>query len=120
MGQTGQIQAMKKTTNIERPARMSWGWTLGALPLVYLWWMLINQLRVPWSTNPQYAYGWAVPFLCVYLVWQRIWGGDRRLEVGDWERQVDQRTSIFHLPSPSYWFLFALCAVLFAPTRLVQ
>jgi exosortase len=40
-------------------------------PLVLLWWRLIQHLRVEWAVNPQYAYGWAVPFLCVYLIWDR-------------------------------------------------
>ena len=37
------------------------------LPLAWLWFRLIGQLRIGWSMNPQYAYGWAVPFLCLYL-----------------------------------------------------
>jgi exosortase len=41
-----------------------------AAPLALLWWRLIDQLRLEWSINPQYAYGWAVPFLCLYLCWQ--------------------------------------------------
>ena len=45
---------------------------LYALPLAFLWGQLIRQLSVPWNTNPQYAYGWAVPFLCAYLLWQRL------------------------------------------------
>jgi exosortase len=32
---------------------------------------LINQLRVEWSINPQYSYGWGVPFLSLYLFWKR-------------------------------------------------
>jgi hypothetical protein len=38
----------------------------------YLWFVLINQLRLEWAFYPQYSYGWAVPFLCGYLVWQKI------------------------------------------------
>ena len=29
-----------------------------------LWGDLIRQLGYHWSTNPQYAFGWSVPFLC--------------------------------------------------------
>ena len=43
-----------------------------AVPLLFLWFILINQLRVEWALNPQYGYGWAVPVLCLYLVWQRV------------------------------------------------
>ena len=63
---------MTREAGALRLALGAWPWAVGALPLVYLWWLLINQLRVPWSTNPQYAYGAAVPFLCAYLLWRRI------------------------------------------------
>ena len=45
------------------------------LPVVFLgflWTILINHLRIEWTLNPQYGYGWAVPFLCLYLIWQRM------------------------------------------------
>lgn len=32
-----------------------------------MWGTLIYSLRIDWSVNPQYAYGWAVPVLCVIL-----------------------------------------------------
>jgi len=41
------------------------------LSLAWLWFQLINHLRIEWSLNEQYNYGWAVPFLCVYLLWDR-------------------------------------------------
>ena len=44
---------------------------LAALPFLFLWWVLINQLRVEWTVNPQYSYGWSVPVLCLYLAWRR-------------------------------------------------
>ena len=40
--------------------------------LGFLWTILINHLRIEWTLNPQYGYGWAVPFLCLYLIWQRM------------------------------------------------
>ena len=39
-----------------------------------LWLWLFLHLQVEWSLNPQYNYGWAVPFLALllfYLRWQR-------------------------------------------------
>ena len=39
--------------------------------LAYLWFALVNQLRVEWAVNPQYHYGWAVPLLCAWLIWKR-------------------------------------------------
>ena len=35
------------------------------------WAVLIYQLGAQWSVFEQYNYGWGVPFLCVYLLWQR-------------------------------------------------
>ena len=32
---------------------------------------IANQLGPEWSFNPQYSYGWSVPFLALYLIWQR-------------------------------------------------
>jgi len=43
---------------------------LWGLPLAWLWFRLVDHLRVEWAVNPQYAYGWAVPFLCLYLLWR--------------------------------------------------
>lgn len=40
--------------------------------LLGLFWLLIfNQQRLEWSVNVVYAYGWAVPFLAGYLLWER-------------------------------------------------
>ncbi len=36
-----------------------------------VWFILINQLRVEWSINAQYSYGWLVPLLMLYLLWER-------------------------------------------------
>ncbi len=36
------------------------------------WATLINQLRVDWEVNPQYGYGWAVPFLTVFLILRNL------------------------------------------------
>src|SRR5947207_169126 len=43
----------------------------GVALLGYLWFRLIDHLRVEWSLNEQYAYGWAVPILCALLMWRR-------------------------------------------------
>jgi len=45
---------------------------IGALVFFGLLWVeVINHLKAEWSFNPQYGYGWCVPFLAVYLVWKR-------------------------------------------------
>ena len=58
---------------------------LPGLVLAYLWFTLINHLRVEWTLNPQYGYGWAVPIFCLYLVHlkrQRSDASDQPLEPG--------------------------------------
>ena len=35
-----------------------------------LWGLLIQHLSVHWSVNPQYSFGWLVPFLVAYLLFQ--------------------------------------------------
>ena len=79
--------------------------------LAWLWWRLVDQLRLEWSLNPQYAYGWAVPFLCAYLFWQRLGnakGEGRSAEGGG-------RTSAF-----SFQLIFWGIALLYFPIRLIQ
>src|SRR2546421_11530437 len=36
-----------------------------------LWLWLFSNLQVDWSLNPQYNYGWAVPFLALLMFWFR-------------------------------------------------
>jgi exosortase len=82
-------------------------------PLVWLWFVLINDLRVEWTVNPQYSYGWAVPFLCVFLVWQRIRTTD------DGRRTTDGKNG-FQPSAFSIQLLFIFLALLYAPTRLIE
>ncbi len=42
---------------------------VGALGL--LWLEIVSRLRLEWSVNPQYGYGWTVPFLAAYIFWRR-------------------------------------------------
>lgn len=81
-------------------------WQIGAALLFFavLWFEAINQLRAEWSLNPQYGYGWSVPFLVLYLLWRR------------WFRHPlpcppDRRA----LPIA----LIVFCALLFFPIRFV-
>ncbi|HEV2096524.1 MAG TPA: archaeosortase/exosortase family protein, partial [Chthoniobacterales bacterium] len=36
-----------------------------------LWIELASRLRFEWTINPQYGYGWTVPFLTGFLFWRR-------------------------------------------------
>ena len=44
---------------------------LGALALGLAAWAVGRQFAVEWEVNPQYAYGWSVPFLAALLLWRR-------------------------------------------------
>lgn len=40
--------------------------------LIGIFWLLIfNQQRLEWTVNAVYSYGWAVPFLALFLFWER-------------------------------------------------
>src|SRR5689334_15638171 len=39
----------------------------GLLVLAVCWGFVFNELRVDWTTNPQYGYGWFVPVLALGL-----------------------------------------------------
>src|SRR5215831_8366166 len=52
------------------PRTRTMGWvSVGVFALV--WIELISRLRFEWSINPQYGYGWIVPFLAGYSFWRR-------------------------------------------------
>src|ERR1017187_8639694 len=95
----------------------SWRYALCALPLAWLWFVLINDLRFEWTVNPQYSYGWAVPFLCVFLVWH---SGKREAESAERSAPSGKRLAPRAPHLALCALLFALCALLYAPTRLVQ
>jgi exosortase len=42
-----------------------------AAVLFAFWWIALGPLHREWTANPQYRYGWAVPFLALYLLFER-------------------------------------------------
>jgi exosortase len=48
----------------------AWRFVATAVLFALLWLEVINQLKAEWSLNPQYGYGWSVPFLALYLLWR--------------------------------------------------
>jgi exosortase len=80
---------------------------------VFLWLILIDQLRIEWALNPQYAYGFAVPLLCGCLLWRRrAWSVEHRAwNVEPGAGGFRTRCSVL---------AFAFCAFLLGPTRLIQ
>ena len=87
-----------------------------AVFLGWLWAVLLNHLRVEWTLNPQYGYGWAVPFLCAYLLWKKF------LPTASVQDPVahSSLTATPRLPFAICYLLLALGALLYAPTRLVE
>ena len=58
------------------------------LPLAWLWFRLIDHLRLEWAVNPQYTYGWAVPFLCLYLIWRKAESRKQKAEIPNGKSQL--------------------------------
>lgn len=46
-------------------------WWAGLGLVVVCWLLVFNQQRLEWTVNPTYSYGWAVPLLAGYLLWER-------------------------------------------------
>jgi exosortase len=94
----------------ESPGSELFAWRLLATAVVLglLWLEVINQLKAEWSLNPQYGYGWSVPFLALYLLWRR------------WPHRPAPAAAPRKLPGQ---FLPAaaavICAFLFLPLRFV-
>jgi len=112
------------------------------LPLAWLWFTLIYQLGAQWSVYEQYNYGWAVPFLCLYLIWRRVEsrrgkaemlkaetlkssgsaaeGGQEKLESRKQKLESDfARFQPFSFSAFQLFSLFLLC-LLYAPTRFLH
>lgn len=53
------------------PARPSRAWWPSALVAAACWVVLFNQLRIDWSLDPQYSYGWIVPIAAAGLFWKK-------------------------------------------------
>ena len=82
------------------------GWWLGGALLV-AWLVLWNRLRIDWSVNDQYAYGWFVPPLALALLWLR-WR-DRPVTVWPGRSLIVFAT-----------VAAAVCLALLLPVRLIE
>ena len=83
-------------------------WGLLILPLGYLWFRLIDNLELEWSSNPQYSYGMVVPLLVIGLLLRR------------WQREAGWQNGP---PTTNPWPMVILAiglAFLYLPTRLVE
>ena len=83
-------------------ARVPAPW-LALLGLAGFWFVVARLLSPQWSVYAQYNYGWAVPFLCLYLAWNR-WP----------DRPAPTAPRI--LPGVALWFVIVLLLV---PSRVI-
>ncbi len=91
------------------------------LPLVGYWLVLIHYLGAQWSVYEQYNYGWAVPFLCLYLLWRNAESRKQKVERG---RREDGKAG--NGKQKTKWggavvlWALVLCGLLYAPTRFLH
>jgi len=77
-----------------------------ALGLGWFWFFTLRHLSLEWSVNTLYNYGWAVPALAIYLIWERM---SSRPEARPPEGKGTLR-----------WVIFSACIVLILPIMVVQ
>src|SRR6202171_695101 len=85
--------------------RSSWSFAIAIVCFGLLRLETIKHLNGEWSFNPQYAYGWSVPVLALYLFWKR------------WATRP--------APAPPGQRMFAIallffCALIFLPARFLS
>ncbi len=89
--------------------RRSWlNWALLVLPLAYLWFHLIDNLRLEWTSNPQYSYGLVVPVLMAGMLLRR------------WHLATACRHDSF---AENPWLAVQFCGLLvflYLPIRLIE
>lgn len=99
-GQTADVDIRPKS---QAQASRVWVPTAG---LVALFWLLIfNQQRLEWTVNAVYSYGWAVPFLALFLFWER------------WQR----RPQVLGRSAPALVLgIAAILLLAYLPVRVIQ
>lgn len=86
----------------DKRAWLAWGVLAG------IWFLLLDQLRLEWSTNADYSYGFIVPLLAVYLFFLR------------WQSDAPAPLPPLEPPPPQLLPLLGLLALCLLPVRLVQ
>lgn len=97
-----------KSFNSEQWQALFWVFAV----LAAYWLSLIHQLGAQWSVYEQYNYGWSVPFLCLFLIWQRIQKPEARSQKSEVTSKRPFPFSVF-----GFQILIVLLAFLYAPTR---
>ena len=91
--------------NLSRMSKFRNQFVLWIVPGI-LWWWLFFHLHVEWSLNPQYNYGWTVPFLASLLFYFR------------WQRRPDPAPPFRERPFSAIG-IWLLLAILF-PIRVIE
>src|SRR6516164_119409 len=84
-------------------------WVLIILPFAWLWFHLIDNLRLQWTTDPEYSYGLVVPLLAAGLLLRR-----RQRFSGDTIPSNEFKTSVWLTA------LVAFLILIYLPVRLVE
>ena len=69
------MKALPAKREIEAPRTSRAGLVSVAISILSLglvWFEVVHHLQSEWSFNPQYSYGWSVPFLAMFLLWRRF------------------------------------------------
>jgi exosortase len=97
------------------------------LPLACYWLVLIYYMGAQWSVFEQYRYGWAVPFLCLYLLWRRIAQvsppadpASAPISHSTLNPQASTLLAPSHLPSSIFYLLLVFFALLYAAARFLH
>ena len=69
-----------------------------------LWLLLYNQVKWDWQVIPQYSYGWVVPILGAYMIWNR------------WQYRPAGDASGGH----GSWILGGILLLALLPSRMIQ
>lgn len=95
------VSAAMPVTAVRR-SQVDW---LAVAAFGLLWIEVVARLRFEWSVNPQYGYGWTVPFLAAYIFWRRM---QRAPEAA--------QPHLTFLPA----MILLAAAALFIPIRVIQ
>jgi len=97
------------TSPVPQPSARPRFWWVLLLPFAWLWFHLIDNLRLEWATDPQYSYSLVVPVLILGLLFRR------------WQKYAN-----VPLPASRIGYggllvaLAAFLVLLYLPTRLIE
>ncbi len=82
---------------------------LGMALLAAIWLLVCLQLSMSWRINPQYAHGWLVPFICLYLAFKTNHPSITSTASKDRKK-----------PNLWLWILGSLSIILFFPAWIIR